>query len=47
MTLQNIPFGIWLSMSNGSLLMALLVALCVGFVAGVAFMGYLNGRKKK
>ena len=46
MVLKNIPFGIWFSMSNGTLLSALLIALGIGFVVGVVVMGYLNGRRK-
>ena len=46
MVLKNIPFVIWFSMSNGTLLSALLIALGIGFVVGVVVMGYLNGRRK-
>lgn len=45
--LRNLPCGIWFSMSNGTLLLALLISFVIGAAIGAAVAAYIIFRRRR
>lgn len=46
-TMMNLVGGIWFSMSNGTLLFALMIAFGIGFVTGYIASKFMDGRRHR